>query len=246
MLDLVFPNLCSSCGSPQSDDNALCETCLNDINLIAELPGCASCGVPFGYFKSKESPGNEDSEGRGNSHLCAKCVKGRYCFKRARSIAFYDGPVREMIHGFKYEGKLNLGEVLSDILIKHFPGDVEGFDLVVPVPLYISKLRKRGYNQSAVLAANFARSADVAVDLHALRKIRDTRPQFEIKDEAVRRSNVRGAFVVREKNSFARSSVLLIDDVFTTGSTSDECAKTLMKSGAFQVQVLTLTRAKGI
>lgn len=246
MLDLVFPNLCPSCGSQKSDDNALCDPCLNDIDLIQKLSICASCGVPLGYFNSRESPGNAHSEETGNSHLCAKCVKGRYSFNRARSIAFYDGPIREMIHAFKYEGKLNLGKVLSDILIKHMPYDMESFDLVVPVPLYISKLRKRVYNQSAILASNLARSAGVAADVHALRKIRDTKPQFEIKDEASRRRNVRGAFVVREKNSFARSSVLLIDDVFTTGSTSDECAKTLIKSGALRVQVLTLTRAKGI
>ena len=246
MLDLLFPNLCPSCRSQISEGAALCGTCLNDIDFIENHSVCALCGDPLGYFNSRMSAGKAGAQEPRDSHLCANCLKGRYSFDRARSIAFYDGPVREIIHALKYEGKLHLGEVLSDILIKHFPADLGGFDLIVPVPLYISKLRNRLYNQSAILASRLARSAGITADVRGLRKTRDTKPQFEIKDEARRRRNVRGAFGVRDNHPFARKSVLLVDDVFTTGSTSDECAKTLIKSGALRVQVLTLTRAKGM
>ena len=151
-----------------------------------------------------------------------------------------------MIHAFKYEGKLRLARVLADTMIEHLPFDMENVDVLVPVPLYIEKLRHREYNQSSVLTANLAGRTGVPANHRGLAKIRDTLQQIEIRDEDARRKNVKGAFQVRDKNSFTGRSVLLVDDVFTTGSTSDECAKTLLKSGALSVEVLTLARARGI
>jgi predicted amidophosphoribosyltransferase len=112
--------------------------------------------------------------------------------------------------------------------------------------MHISKLREREYNQSAVLAYGLARGIGVRCDLRAFRKIRDTRPQIEFKNEEERRRNVRGAFSVTSSGAFKDKSILLVDDVFTTGSTSDECARVILKSGAAGVSVFTLSRAKGI
>ena len=246
MLELLFPNLCPSCQSEPSRGSSLCSKCEDDIDLLEELSSCRVCGVPFGYFESRASPEKELSEESGDKHLCAKCIKGRYSFKSARSVAIYGGPVREMVHAFKYEGKLRLARVLADTMMEHFPYDTEGFDVVVPVPLYLGKLRQREYNQSAVLAAYVAGGTGAESDLGGLVKIRDTLPQIEIKDEEARRKNVRGAFKASDKSSFKKRRVLLVDDVFTTGSTSDECTKTLLNSGALSVEVLTLARARGI
>ncbi|MEE9238307.1 MAG: ComF family protein [Thermodesulfobacteriota bacterium] len=149
-----------------------------------------------------------------------------------------------MIVSFKYEGKLSKGDVLVDILITNFPNDLDNFDYVVPVPLHIVKLRQREYNQSAILANELAKYAGVNCDLFGLRRVRETRPQIEISSEDERRSNVKGAFSVMDDHKFRGKSVLLVEDVFTTGSTSDECSKMLLNSGAYKVQVITLTRAK--
>jgi ComF family protein len=246
MLELLFPDLCPSCGSRPGARNTICNKCEEEIDLLEELSVCACCGVPFGYFDSRSALTKDISQEAEHSHLCAKCLKGRYSFKRARSIAIYGGPIREMLHAFKYEGKLKLAQVLAGTMTRHLPYDMEKVDVLVPVPLYIGKLRQREYNQSAVLTANLARRTGVPANLMGLAKIRDTLPQIEIKDEAQRRRNVRGAFQVRDSKTFQGCSVLLIDDVFTTGSTSDECAKTLLKSGALCVEVLTLARARGI
>lgn len=242
MLDILFPRVCPSCGKSIHKENKLCEACLQDIKLIEDWRACAKCGIPFGYFDSRgenmSEPG-QDSPG----NLCGKCVNDSYTFDKARSLAIYDGSIRELIISFKYQSKLGYAEVLLDLLRTHFPEDLDGFDSVVPVPLHIDKLRMREYNQSAVLAKGVAIYKGVKCDLFGLKRIRDTVPQIELKNEKERRRNVKGAFSISRKRSYKSESVLLVDDVFTTGSTSDECAKMLLKSGAYKVQVLTLTRA---
>ena len=204
------------------------------------------CGVPFGYFAM--GPASEDAIRKESetTHLCGKCLKGHYVFNKARSVALYQGVIREMIHAFKYEGNLKIAGTLAETIIMHMPFNMEDIDILVPVPLYIGKLRQREYNQSSVLATEISRRTSVPVSLMGLARIRDTLPQIEIRDEAARRRNVRGAFQARDKSAFQGCSALLIDDVFTTGSTSNECAKTLLKSGASSVDVLTLARAKSI
>ena len=226
--------------------NPLCTGCEESVDYLDELSVCAVCGAPFGYFEGRTSGTWELPQEAEGAHLCSKCLSGRYSFNRARSVSVYQGPVREMVHSFKYEGKLKIGGALTRIMLDRLPFDLGGYDVMVPVPLYIGKLRQRQYNQSAVLASQIEKRRGLRADLRGLIKIRDTRPQIEIKDEAGRRRNVRGAFKVREGYTFKGLSVLLLDDVFTTGSTSDECSKTLLKSGALKVDVLTLSRARGI
>ncbi len=124
------------------------------------------------------------------------------------------------------------------------PYGADDVDVIVPVPLHINKLRSREYNQSAVLAKNLAKSIGVKHDLFGLKKIRDTMPQFEIQKEEARRKNVKGAFSVTDPGAFSGKSVLVVDDVFTTGSTTDECALALLRAGASEVRVLTVARAR--
>ena len=245
MLDILFPNVCLSCGKASLKNEKLCKSCLNDIRFLNNWAFCDTCGVPFGYF---ENLGKDNSalESDNINHLCSKCIEGSYSFKKARSIAIYEGGIRDLIISFKYEGKLSFGELLLEILKTNFPGDLDEFDSVVPVPLHIDKLRHREYNQSVILASGIAKFKEVECDLFGLKRTRDTIPQIEIRDASERRRNVRGAFSVATNKSYKEKSVLLVDDVFTTGSTSDECSKMLLKSGAYKVQVLTLTRARAI
>jgi ComF family protein len=243
MLDILFPKVCPSCETAALNSENLCGLCFSDIRFVNNWSFCRKCGVPFGFFNSEHEDYIEQTE-ESDDHLCGKCVQVKFCFEKARSIAIYDGKIREIIVSFKYEGKLSKGDVLVDILIANFPSDLDNFDYVVPVPLHIVKLRQRVYNQSAILANELAKYAGVNCDLFGLRRVRETRPQIEISSEDERRSNVKGAFSVMDDHKFRGKSVLLVDDVFTTGSTSDECSKMLLNSGAYKVQVITLTRAK--
>ncbi|MEQ9620023.1 MAG: ComF family protein [Deltaproteobacteria bacterium] len=247
MLDLIFPKICCSCEKPLTGESALCGPCSGEIKFINELSSCALCGGPFGFFSSEESDNFLFAPGAGDEgHLCGNCIRGKFSFKRARSVAVYEGRLRDMIHEFKYEGRLSLEGVLSRLLFDNSPCDPGEFDMVVPVPLHVNKLRQREYNQSAVMAMNLASRAGIRLNLLSLRKTRDTRPQFELKNEEERRRNVRGAFKVKSGETLRGASILLVDDVFTTGSTSEECTRELLKSGASEVSVITLARAKGV
>jgi len=193
MLDILFPKVCPSCETAVLNSENLCGLCFSDIRFVNNWSFCRKCGVPFGFFNSEHEDYIERAEESGD-HLCGKCVQGKFCFEKARSIAIYDGEIREMIVSFKYEGKLSKGNVLVDILTTNFPNDLDNFDYVVPVPLHIVKLRQWEYNQSAILANKLAKYAGVNCDLFGLRRVRETRPQIEIGSEDERRSNVKGAF----------------------------------------------------
>jgi len=245
MLDILFPKICPSCHKTSLKNRKLCNTCISDIRFINNWNFCNKCGVPFGYFDNQVK---DDSrlEYNDTKHLCGKCIQDRYCFEKARSIAIYEGNIRDLIISFKYEGKLSYGDLLLEIIKTNFPNDLDEFDSVVPVPLHIDKLRHREYNQSVILASGLAKYKGVECEIFGLKRTRDTIPQIEIRNENDRRKNVKGAFSIAKGKSYKDKSVLIVDDVFTTGSTSDECSKMLLKSGAYKVQVLTLTRARAM
>src|SRR5579884_447047 len=234
MLDFIFPRVCPFCESA-SKDGRVCNSCLSVIRFIKRSSICLRCGVPFDF--------PETSNQLVPSHFCGECLLGGFYFERARSIALYDGLLRDMLHKFKYEGKLNLGGALSTILIENFPDDLNKPDIIIPVPLYIGRLSKREYNQSVILGENLSKYLGVSFNPFALKRIRNTKPQFEIKSRDEKKKNVRGAFSLENSGKIKEKSVLLIDDIFTTGSTIDECARVLLDFGASCVQVVTLMRA---
>lgn len=245
MLDILFPQRCPSCYKIPLKNHRICGTCYDDIKFIHNWSFCCICGIPFGFFNDEDEQLIESNIEKQNN-LCGKCIKDFYSFHKARSIAIYEGKIRDLIISFKYEGKLSKAKSLLEILFSNFPNDLDEFDSIVAVPLHVEKLRKREYNQSVILATGIANHFGMKCDLFGLRRIRDTRPQIEIANALERRRNVKGAFSVSKNNSFKDKSILLVDDVFTSGSTSDECTKMLLKSGAYKVQVLTFTRAKAM
>jgi ComF family protein len=234
ILDLIFPKICSFCNS-LARENIICDFCLSNVRLISGRKICSTCGLPFGLDNSIDAV-------RYDEHVCGKCLTGTYYFNRARSVALYEGWLREILHRFKYHGKLGLGRVLSRILAEHYPSDLDDIDLIVTVPLHIGKLRTREFNQSVVMAKDLAKRIKVPFNAFALKKVKGTRPQYEMGNETERRRNVRGAFIVEDSRRVRGKSILLLDDVFTTGSTLNECTRVLLKSGVIKVQVLTLMR----
>lgn len=247
MLDLIFPDVCSGCDTPVSNKYLVCDNCSSDVKFLADYSSCDGCGTPFGFYNddsySAVDTGPHSTE---PGHLCGRCLRGEFSFNSARSAVIYDGKIRDMIHEFKYRGRLGLEGYLASLMIGNYPYARGDFDIVVPVPMHISKLREREYNQSALLAYKLAQGIGAVCDLITFRKIRDTRPQIELGKVEERRRNVKGAFSVASPVSFRGRSILLVDDVFTTGSTSDECAREILKSGASRVSVFTLSRAKGV
>lgn len=234
LLDFIFTNICHICESAINEAN-VCKPCLAKIRYIQGRALCSRCGMPFGFY-------NLSFSAEYCGHLCGRCISGGYLFDMARSVAYYEGILRDMLHEFKYRGVLRLSRVLSHILIYNYPVEFDPVDVVIPVPLHLRKLRQREYNQVAVLGQELSKYIGSSFDPFVLRKQYDTRPQFEMKGEGERRRNVRGTFVIEDLRRIKGKSVLLLDDVFTTGSTLNECTGVLLKAGAGRVQVLTLMR----
>jgi ComF family protein len=227
-MDFMLPPRCLVCGGFLGEDrrSMVCDTCAAGFELLRS-PVCARCGRPF------VSP-------YGGDHLCGACLTAPPIFDRARSAAVYGGVMREAIHLFKYRHRTALARPLAGILAA--AGDIGSYDLLVPVPLHRRRLRRRGYNQALLLARELGRRCRVPVAVHGLQRIKRTRPQTSLTADE-RRRNVRGAVVCRGA-LFRNSRVLVIDDVYTSGSTVNECARVLKHSGAAVVDVLTLARVQ--
>ncbi|MBW2056951.1 MAG: ComF family protein [Deltaproteobacteria bacterium] len=229
LVDFVFPPECSICGCPVDPacPHSLCPSCLSKIAFVLP-PLCVRCGVPF------SSPAQE-------SHLCGRCLRGKILYRRARALALFSGPMRTAIHAFKYENKTYLARALAGLTKESpVPFHIDRYDILVPVPLHKNRLRKRGYNQSLLLARELGRLFAVPVGERVLRKTRDSAPQVELTGTE-REKNVKGVFSLGRGR--AEGAVLLVDDVLTTGATVNECARTLLEGGARTVDVFTVARA---
>jgi len=178
---------------------------------------------------------------RGVLPYCAACAAAPPAYALARSLAAYEGPLREAIHACKYQGARRVADALGVVLANAIPPEVaDGVRAVVPVPLHASRLRERGYNQAEALAHPVARRLGVPCLPAALRRCRQEAPQAR-SGAAARRTNVAGAFAPGAHAVWG--TVLLVDDVFSTGATADACAQALRAGGARRVHVLTLARA---
>jgi ComF family protein len=162
----------------------------------------------------------------------------------ARASGVYDGTLMEAIHLFKYGKKTRLARPLGMLLQETFSRfwDNQWIDLIVPVPLHIERLRKRGFNQALLLFSKWATTEDIPYDPRVLKRPKKTVPQTNLSRKE-RKKNVRGAFEICSPVAIKGKRIVLVDDVYTTGFTVNECARTLMNAGAAVVDVLTLARA---
>lgn len=215
----------------------VCHSCTPRFTPI-ESPVCEMCGI---LFKSRE----------GEDHLCGECCKTPKQYTQARAAAVYDDFIRAAILDFKYRGKTGLAKPLENILFAAFVANFHHhkIDVVIPVPLYIKRFRQRGFNQSFLLIVNWtekvlnSHGADpFQVCNRILERCRQTKPQAGLSRKE-RRSNLKNAFTLRDPSAVIGKNILLVDDVYTTGSTVNECAGVLLKGGAKRVDVLTLARA---
>lgn len=230
-LDILFPPRCPGCGAAsQADFCSQCDGCI----AAPRAPLCASCGLPLGA-----SP---------FSDRCRPCLDHPPAFRSARACATYStleerpNPLRTVLHRFKYERDLAAAGPLARLLASRHTLDATQYDVVVPVPLHLDRLRWRGFNQAQQLAAPLARRAGVGLDPFALERMRATQPQVRL-DAAQRRRNVHNAFRVRRPAAVRDRRVLLFDDVYTSGATVDACARVLLAAGARSVDVLALAHA---
>jgi ComF family protein len=230
--DLFFPPRCLTCGHLLDEHGPLplCASCTAGIHTIRS-PLCPRCGIPF-------------TGADGGDRLCGDCLLTARPYAAARAVGLYEQTLLTAIHLFKYRGKTGIGEVLGRMMAEYAgqQWDMTVFSLIIPVPLHRKRLRERGFNQAVILARQIAKRFDLPLALRTLRRDVGTPPQVGLGREA-RADNVRGAFTVRRPELINGQRILLVDDVYTTGSTLAECAAVLMRAGAEAVAVLTLARA---
>lgn len=231
LLDLLLPSFCLACDKPlgPSTDLLFCPDCCEKLHTI-QSPLCPCCGRVY-----LVAPGND--------HHCGVCLATPRHFSRARALFLYEDPLKEVVHRFKYQGKTACLPSFA-AFAKNLPqlAEVDGADWIVPVPLHPRRLRERGFNQALLLARAFF-PKDRRVVTNLLVRSRPTEPQTNF-NGAARRTNLKNAFYVAKPHTVAGKKVLVVDDVFTTGTTVNECARVLKKAGAAEVMVLTLARVK--
>jgi ComF family protein len=215
--------------------------CSDCVDAFATIPSpiCSCCGAPF---KSRQD----------QNHLCGDCIAHPKKFRMARAAMVFDQQLMAVIHRFKYAAKTQLAGPLGGLMLSSFIRQWEGqkVDLILPVPLHPKKFRKRGFNQSYLLICSWKAVADamhitlpdIPVDTNVLIRTKATVAQTGL-GRRQRLKNVKGVFSLRFPQKIHGKKVLVVDDVYTTGATVDECARTLLKFGAERVDVLTLARA---
>ena len=231
-LDALFPPRCGSCG--QFSGALFCERCAPQLCPIVE-PCCLNCGQPFDVLAF-------------GADICARCRAHPPAFERARAAWLFDGPARATIHKFKYHRRFALASRLARAMesASATRAMLETWQpqCLVPVALHNSRARARGFNQSALLARELGALFELPAH-NLLHRNRRTPPQVGLNLKE-RRQNVRQAFEVNQnlwrKHNLDGARILLIDDVFTTGATLNECASVLRKAGASAVGALTIAR----
>ncbi len=224
--DIFLPEICPLCDriSPASP----CKTCRRQL-VAVQPPFCPVCGVPFPH-------------GSGTGHHCPDCLNQKFHFDQARSAFIYQPPLDALIHSFKYRRDMTALSFFGHAMRQAIPpAFLRESDLLVPVPLHRRRLRQRSYNQALLLARSFCPGQRRKIDPFVLIRHRYTPPQTGRKGTERRRS-LRKAFAVSDPARVKGKTVLLIDDVLTTGTTVNECARALKAAGATGVLVATLAR----
>ena len=227
VLDFIVPPLCPICKKRVLSTHGLCSECFAKIHFICR-PYCEICGKPFEFDIPEEA-------------RCGACCKKNPIFTKARSAFIYDSFSAKLILPFKHSDHLELAPLLTNLLYRAGADLLTDTDLIIGVPLHRFRHIKRKYNQAGVLAKRLAEKSHIPYHSTILIRKRATVSQGHMK-AAERKRNVAGAFGIKNKHLIKDKNILLIDDVFTTGATINECSKILLKNGAAKVFVLTLAR----
>lgn len=235
LIDAILPPRCAFTGNLVDSQGMIAAEAWGKLSFISR-PNCHNCGVPFDFSPTTQQSGEEDMR-------CASCLIDSPEFSRARAAIAYDDASRDFVLAFKH-GDRTEHVVTMLPWLKAAGADLwADTDVVVPVPLHRWRLWRRRYNQSALIGRAVAKMNDKAFIVDALDRTRSTPSQGHLKADE-RRKNVKSAFAVHPKRQSAiqGKNILIVDDVYTTGSTVRECARVLREAGAKDVFVLTLAR----
>lgn len=241
VVDFIWPPRCAVTGGFVAHQGDVAAEAWGRLRFIAD-PQCACCGFPFD-FDTGEGAVRAPDVASGAERLCGSCARKAPPFKTARAALAYDDVSRDMVLRYKNADQLHLVRSFLPWLMRAGADQIEASDYIVPVPLHRWRLLKRRYNQSAELARSLAKVGGKPAMVHALKRIRATSVQGHLNYNQ-RKKNVRRAFIIRPQDAekLAGRTVLLVDDVYTTGATAKECTRALLAAGVSAVHVLSVAR----
>ena len=222
VLELVYPTYCGGCGS---QGHVLCQACLDAFFPVDERLCCPVCG-----------------RWTGTAMECGSCASGRTYFEQGFFGYVFGGPVREALHAFKFQGRKDVGRALVRTLERRIASIGHTFDVIVPLPITEKRLKERGFNQTFIVAEEISRITGKPIDYRTLRKARETLDQYTLSLEERKKNIVRAFALDRSKDRLKDKRVLLVDDLYTTGNTAREAAKTLMRAKTDAVLFFALAR----
>ncbi|WP_341875782.1 ComF family protein [Defluviitalea saccharophila] len=229
LLDLVYPPRCIFCTSiiPIQEERGICKACKSALPFV-EGKVCEKCGKPI-----------QDSKER---TTCFDCVKNTPVYDRGWAVFIYEGMVKEAIYRFKYGGHKEYAKYLGKFMADKIKDQVleEGFDLIIPIPIHKNRKRKRGYNQAEELAKEISKALNIPMDASILTRVKETRPQSGL-SIMQRQNNLKKAFKLADSINLDQMKILLVDDIYTTGTTINYCTTLLKKRGAKMVCFLSLS-----
>jgi len=223
VLDFALPRRCAGCDTIVSDVHSFCMDCWKTIDFLGHS-GCSTCGLPLQAT---------------DQTTCGACLARPPRVARTRAAVAYDDLTRTLAIPLKYGRKIAIARTMARYMAPLVSG--EGERLLVPVPLHRWRLWSRGFNQSAVIARELSQRLVIPMDALVLRRTRRT-PPLKGMSPLQRRRTVGGAFHVRGEAAIAGKTVILVDDVLTTGSTAEACARTLKRAGAARVELVSWAR----
>ena len=223
LLDFALPARCAGCGSIVDEVHSFCTECWKQVEFLGDS-GCSTCGLPLQATEAEH---------------CGACIARPPRIQRTRSAVAYDELSRSIAIRLKYGRKVALARTMARYMAPLVRSD--GDTILVPVPLHRSRLWRRGFNQSALVAAEIGRRTGIRSDLRLLKRIKRT-PALKGMSRSQREQTVAGAFKVDPAAELAGCTVVLVDDVLTTGSTAEACAKALKRAGAGRVELVSWAR----